>query len=259
MKIETIMLGAVACTLGCSAPEPFDTDLTLRAGALPQGTIGALDVTTPRVLSYRLTRSDGAFVGQTDTTVTFAAGKVHVPLLPFYGVDEIGRFDVEPTGFATHPLDGAIPSVLLMLESMPDAEIAVGSTWERSRPSDAEATTMDALVLQQRREYTVVDWFSTAQGLVVRVEIEGWTRWFDNDYAREGTDFGMLAPQFRPESFGYVDVNLDVGVVVDARFHSGMGLAVATPPDLPGTPGAVEMTLCPGPGSTFVPMADTCS
>ncbi len=254
-----MIMGVLLGASGCVAAEPFDAEVTLRAGGLPAGTMGALDVTTPRVLPYRLIHEDGGVVRETETTVSLVAGQVFIPLKAFFDIDEMGRFDIEPTGFSTHPDEGAIPNLLLMLESMPDAPIDLGSTWERSRPSDADAAKYDGMVLQQRRAYTVVDSFATAQGMVVRVEVAGSARWVHNKYSQKNTDVGVLRGDFRPESFGHVDVNMVEGVVVDAHFYSGFGLGVAQPEDLVGAPGAVQLTLCPGAGSTFIPMADTCN
>ncbi len=242
----------------CVASEPSPAPLELRAAPIPAGTLGALDVTTPRTLPYQLRRvgTDGK-VRVSEIELELAGGEVTTSLQPLFGLPHDATFDIHPSGRTSRADDGAVPSVFTLLHSMPNGPVGLGTQWETVRPSDAEVEALDAVVQQSRREYTVAEAWDTDQGLVVRVEVAGFVRWAENQYMVENFDGGLSLDE-RPEHFGFVDVNVTTGTVIDAVFSTGVGTTAVTAQQIPGDAAASTLRLCPGAGATFSAMADAC-
>ncbi|MEX1368605.1 MAG: hypothetical protein AB1Z98_36090 [Nannocystaceae bacterium] len=251
-------LALCASLAACVVSEPSPDPLELRAAPVPAGTLGALDVTTPRTLPYELRRSGtNGEVHTTDIVLEFADGEVTTSLLPWFGVPHDATFDIDPSGRTSRADDGAVPYVFALLHAMPDGPVGLGTQWETVRPSDAEAQALDAVVQQSRREYTVAEAWDTDQGLVLRVEVAGSVRWVENQYMVDNFDGGLPLDE-RPEHFGFVDVNVSTGTVIDAEFSTGLGITAATAQQIPGDAAASIIRLCPGAGATFSAMADVC-
>ncbi len=251
-------LALCSLLVGCVASEPAPAPMELRSGAIPLGTVGALDVTTARTLPYQLRRfgTDGS-VHTSDLELELAGGEVTTSLLPFFGIPQDATFDIQPSGRTSRADDGAVPYLFTLLHSMPDGPVSLGTQWETLRPSDAEVQALDAVVQQSRREYTVAQAWDTDEGLVLRVEVAGFVRWVENQYMVDNFSGGLPLTE-RPEHFGFVDVNVTTGTVIDAEFSTGLGTAALTAQQIPGDAAASTLRLCPGAGATFSAMADAC-
>ncbi len=224
---------------------------------------GKLDVTTDRVLSYRVTSTADGESKVKEFKLHLNDGKAEVPLRVFYGpkVPEgaVSNFNMTPRGYVSSPDGGAVPGVLLMFDALPDGAADVGSSWTRHRPTDEEAADMDSAVRQSIRNYEVVEAWETPQGTVVRIRVDGYVRWFQNEYIQkdEVANFDW-SPQLVPEHAGYVDVNLDTGTLVDGMFHIDIASKKVLASEL-DDPKTRVLRLCPGEDAGFVPSADTCA
>lgn len=225
---------------------------------------GALDVKTPRVLSYKLTTT---FPTGKETVITFDAeianDTIKIPINPFLELDTdnvIGEFLIDARGLVTHPTDekSLIPSVVMLFDSMPDALINIGTTWERQRPTNAQAVARQSIVIQSRRKYEVTTAWNTPDGIVIRVYVRGFTRLFPNDYFTTiANKFGLSTDEI-PEHYGYVDVNINTGTVIDALFYVEFLSNAKIPEEIPHQKGVKILRLCPKFGSYFYANEDTC-
>lgn len=225
---------------------------------------GALDVKTPRVLSYKLTTINPSGEEQTVAfDAEIANNRIKIPLNPFIELDVanvIGEFSIDARGLVTHPTDedSLIPSVVMLFDSMPDTLIKIGTTWERRRPTDAEAIVKQSVVIQSRREYKVTTAWDTPDGIIVRVYVRGFARWVSNNYLEMIADIVTLPTDERPEHYGYVDINLNTGTVIDALFYSEFLSDAKTPEEILHQKAVKILRLCPGTNASFNANKDTC-
>lgn len=225
---------------------------------------GALDVKTPRTLSYNLTTINPS--GEERTIVfdaEIANNTIKIPLDKFLKLDvanAVGEFLIDARGVVTHPTNenSLIPSVVMLFDSMPDALIEIGTTWERRRPTDEQAIVKQAAVIQSRREYKITNAWNTPSGVVVRVHVRGFTRWFPNDYLATIADKFNFSTNEIPEHYGYIDVNLDIGTVLDALFYAEFLSNVKTPEEIPHQEEIKILRLCPSVNNNSGANKDTC-
>ncbi|MCH9681116.1 MAG: hypothetical protein K0V04_06775 [Deltaproteobacteria bacterium] len=222
-----------------------------------------LDVDTDRVLAYQLINTADGRSTVTSFDLHLHDGLAQTALRPFFGpklpADAMSDYRITPRGYMWSPTEGAVPGVMMLFDALPDGPVGLGTTWGRHRPTDEEAGRSDSLVQQSIRNFEVVDAWDTPQGMVIRVHVDGYVRWFDNEYRRRG-DVGMFdfdtTP--RPEHTGYVDVNLTTGTVLDAMVYVDVASTKLMASDLVG-PRTRIMRLCPAREASFTANADTCS
>lgn len=263
-------LGAVLAVAGllgggCVTEEVISSDV--QAEWRKVGSVAApdekLDVVTDRVLPYRLINTADDVTTVKEFELHLHDGKAEIPLRTFFGpklpAEATSDYEITPRGYVSSPNGSAIPGVMMMLDSLPEDSAEIGATWTRHRPSDEEAAASRSAVRQSIRNFEVIETWETPQGNVIRVQVDGYVRWFDNEYIRQGEVSRLgFSGKVRPEHTGYVDVNLDTGVVVDASFHVDVASKQILSSDLED-PKFRVVRLCPGEGADFVPSADTCA
>jgi hypothetical protein len=252
-------VGIAALTAACSTPS---TNSQAQKVELPPGSIGRLDTTTQRSLAYTLREDDLVNVVDTHFVMELGSGQIKLPLEPFYGPDGAGQFgvwNVDGSGHAADIAGSSMPGLLSRLDSMPNGPIYIGQTWEIVTPSDAQAMSASAIVMQIKRQLRVAEAFDTPQGVAVRVELDGWHRLAQNSTLtnfKNESGVGELWPTWTARLNGVIDVHLATGTLLGMRIYDDLMADVASPDDLPGT--TSFGTYCIDPSTGFSGRDDIC-